>query len=102
MNMTNRYYSIVNETEIKIYINDVVHFKLVHDKIISYQSWIESKPILEVIKTFLFNLLFFGKLKAWKKKYVIEFILEDDVITLLEYDEKEKWVEILKLIDKIK
>ncbi len=100
--MANNYNYIINDNEIKIYINDVVHFKINHNKIISYQAWIENKPFFGVLKTYIFNFIFFGKIKSWKKKYVVEFILEDDVTTVLEYDEKDKWIEVLKVIDKLK
>ena len=86
----------------KIYINDSVHFMIDSSKIISCQSWIENQPIKEIINKFLFNIILYGKIKMWRKKYVIEFILEDEIITILEYDDKNKWTEILKLIDNIK
>lgn len=102
MNMTNKYTYTIDDKSFKIFINDLVHFNIKHKLIISYQSWVEDKPIRDIIKTFIYNLLFEYKIKAWTKKYVIEFILEDNVITTLEYDERSKWTEILKLVNEIK
>lgn len=99
--MKNKYTYLVDEDIITIYINGYAHFKLKRGELISLQSWVEDKPILEVIRTTIYNLLFFGRIKCWKKKYVIEFILKDDIQTTLEYDEKEKWKEILSILDKM-
>ncbi len=98
--MANKYTCNANTDVITIYINDVLHFKLRTGDLITIQSWIENKPIFEVLRTFFFNFIFYGKIKTWKKKYVVEFILKDEMVTTLEYDEKDKWVEVLKLIDK--
>ena len=100
--MANKYTHYIDDKIIKIYINDSVHFMIDHTKIISYQSWVEDKKLKEIIRTFLFNLVFQHKIKAWVKRYVIEFILEGEIVTLVEYDEKNKWIEILACIDKIK
>lgn len=99
--MKNKYTYFVDDEFVSIYINECAHFKLKRGELITMQSWVEDKPILEVIKTTIYNLFFFGRLKYWKKKYVIEFILKDDIQTTLEYDEKDKWKEILFILDKM-
>lgn len=97
--MKNSYTYFVDDGFISIYINKCAHFKLKRGELISFQSWVEDRPILAVIQTTIFNLLFFGKIKCWKEKYVIEFKLKNNIQVLFEYDEKDKWKEILSILD---
>lgn len=60
----------------KLYINNLPHL-VINDRIIGYQSYIEEN-----------------------KWYKIEFYLKDKTI-LVEYENNEHWVQILKELDKI-
>lgn len=60
----------------KLYINDLPHL-VINDRIIGYQSYIEEN-----------------------KWYKIEFYLKDKTI-LVEYENDEHWVQILKELDKV-
>lgn len=99
--MNNNYTCNIENDFFKIYINDKFHFAIDKRKVVSYQSWIDDRATLEILRILLWNLVFYGKIKYDRKKYIIEFILQDDIITTLEYNEKNKWVEILKLINKM-
>jgi hypothetical protein len=72
-------YSIsVEDNQVKIYINELIHLMLRKDKLLGFDSWI------------LENASF---------KYCIEFYLQGSTI-LLEYDTREKWEAILRLLDR--
>lgn len=60
----------------KLYINNLPHL-VINDRIIGYQSYIEEN-----------------------KWYKIEFYLKDKTI-LVEYENDEHWVQILKELDKV-
>lgn len=62
--------------DFKLYINELPHL-IIKDKIIAYQSYIEDN-----------------------KWYKIEFYLKDKTI-LVEYENNEHWVQILKELDKV-
>jgi hypothetical protein len=76
--MPNEYSISVEDNQVKIYINGLIHLMLKKDRLLGFDSWI------------LENASF---------KYCIEFYLQGGTI-LLEYDTQEKWAAVLKLLDR--
>lgn len=71
-------YNLIKEYPfIKIYINDILHLKFKEREFLGIQSWKEGKEL-----------------------FCIEYYFQNDQVILSEYDEMEKWIEILKLIEK--
>ena len=66
----------ISGDEVKIFINDILHLSF-KEKILALQSWNEQN-------------------KFWK----IE-IQTKNTKTLIEYDSPEKWIQILKLLNKL-
>lgn len=77
--MSNQYRISVEFDQIKIYINGLVHISLKKSKVLGYQSWTETKALYS---------------------YYIRFYLDGGNI-LATYDDKEKWQEILILLNTI-
>ena len=70
--------AIKNFSSFRIYINDILHLQLLMDNHDGLQSWHVGKN---------------------NRTYIIEFYRKKGEPILLEYDKKEKWETILKLID---
>ena len=67
----------IKDNAIKIYFNGYIHVAIKQKDIKGFQSWIMGDE---------------------NKKYCIEFYI-DKVSILTEYDERDKWETILKLLD---
>lgn len=81
-------YSISNVGKVlKIYINDVLHICVKKVELVGIQSWLNPTTPEE-------RSVGFGG-----TKYVIEITTQTNCIKC-EYDTKEKWESILKLLDK--
>ena len=75
--MKNSYNIIIKNNNLKIYINDIIFLSIKHNQLIGFQSWILGQDI---------------------KKYCIEFYTTSgDILT--EFDDYNKWKEILHLLD---
>jgi hypothetical protein len=62
----------------RLYINDSLHLDLLMDTYNGMQSWLEG---------------------SGRYNYVIEYYRKNDELILCEYDDKQIWLDILKLID---
>ena len=78
--MMERYRIVNQDKEIKVYINDIIHLSFLKQRYIGLQSFISTGTI---------------------PNYYIEvyFIGNDSII--LEYNNREDWVQILKLLEVI-
>lgn len=69
----------VKENVLKVYIEFVLHLRVLYSDIKGVQSWQDSNGF-----------------------YYIEFYVEgSNQLVELEYDDKEKWKQILKLLDEV-
>lgn len=79
--MTNKYHIDASSVKcIKIYINDLLHVYIKKEDLTGLQSWIE------------------GASNSHVKTYHIEFYTKNGEIECV-YDSKEKWTELLKLLN---
>lgn len=76
--MNNKYDIKVSANSIKLYINELLHLYIKKDDLTGLQSWIEGSD---------------------KQSFHIEFYTKNGEIECV-YDSKEKWENILKLINK--
>ncbi len=76
--MKNNYSATVKDNCLKVYINKVLHFSIKREDIIGFQSWVEGEDT---------------------QRFIIEFYTRYQTI-LVGYDDKDKWIKILNLIDK--
>lgn len=75
----NKYKCVRSFYSLKIYIDNILHLEIRMENHDGIQSWYED---------------------SGKKMFCIEFYRKVGASILLEYDEKDKWETILKLIDK--
>ncbi len=61
----------------KIYVDEILHLAFRHEKLQCIQSWVDTG------------------------KWCIEIYLKGEDPILMEYDEVEKWKQMLKLLDKV-
>jgi len=78
----NVYKAIVENGSVKIYINDILHVCVKQKNFIGFQAWREGSETRE-------------------KYHVIEYYTKDKTFKT-EYNEREKWISILDLLDKLK
>lgn len=70
-----KYHSTILGNTVKVYINDILHLCYHQNRFLGMQSW-----------------------KQDKNHYCIELILKGGKI-LCEYDNHDKWIEVIKLLD---
>lgn len=73
----------IENNEVKIYVNGILHLAIKHNKLRGIQSWKDSKWW-----------------RIWRPKfYSIEYTV-GEITIISEYDSIEKWISILNLLDK--
>lgn len=72
---------------VKIYCGELLHLALKRSKYLGFQAWVEDRP---------------GPLPAEPSKtwFCVEFYLEGQAAVLCEYDTRQKWEGLLRLLDK--
>lgn len=65
----------IDHYTIRIYVDNVLHLYIWKEQLLGFQSWIDTK-----------------------RRHVIEYYLKDGKI-LSEYDDRETWVQVLKILE---
>lgn len=74
----------------RVLINDITHLQLRYEGLIGFKSYIDDKVLVHE-----------NGLKVKSKEYFIEFYYDNSVVVKCDYESKELWEEIIRLVNKL-